>query len=50
MTQERVALDAVPERLAALVAGVAEWRGVLRPQVATDAATEAPTDAATDGS
>jgi len=27
MTQERVALDAVPDRLAALVAGTAGWEG-----------------------
>jgi glycyl-tRNA synthetase len=30
MTQERVALDAIPERLAALLAGTAEWQGVAR--------------------
>ena len=32
MTQERVALDAIPERLAALVGGRAGWEGVPRGQ------------------
>jgi len=34
MTQERVALDAIPDRLAALLAGTAEWQGVPREAVA----------------
>jgi glycyl-tRNA synthetase len=36
MTQERVAMDVIPERLAALLAGTADWQGVPRPAATTD--------------
>ena len=36
MTQERVALAAIPDRLAALIAGAAPWEGVPRQAAATD--------------
>jgi glycyl-tRNA synthetase len=35
MTQERVALTAIPDRLATLLAGAAEWQGVVREPEAT---------------
>ena len=35
MTQERVALDAIPDRLAALLAGTAAWQGIPREVAAT---------------
>jgi glycyl-tRNA synthetase len=39
MTQERVSLDRLPDRLAALVGGTAVWEGVPREEAATDDAT-----------
>ena len=36
MTQERVALDAIPDRLAALIAGTTAWEGVPRQAASTD--------------
>jgi glycyl-tRNA synthetase len=36
MTQERVALDAIPDRLAALLAGAAGWEGVPRATASAD--------------
>ena len=36
MTQERVALDAIPDRLAALIAGTTAWEGVPRATASTD--------------
>jgi glycyl-tRNA synthetase len=36
MTQERVALAAIPDRLAALIAGTTAWEGVPRPAASAD--------------
>jgi glycyl-tRNA synthetase len=36
MTQERVALAAIPDRLAALIAGTTAWEGVARAPARTD--------------
>ena len=36
MTQERVALEAIPDRLAALIAGATAWEGAPRPSASTD--------------
>jgi glycyl-tRNA synthetase len=36
MTQERVGLDAIPERLAALIVGTATWEGTPRPPAEAD--------------
>jgi glycyl-tRNA synthetase (class II) len=40
MTQERVAIAAIPERLAALVAGGAAWEGRPRPPAAPGSAAD----------
>jgi glycyl-tRNA synthetase (class II) len=36
MTQERVALDAIPDRLSALLSSTAGWQGVAREAVTDD--------------